>query len=833
MIYTITQLQNILSGTFLNFAGEASVKNVNIDTRILSNGNEMLFFAIVTKNNDGHFYLQDAFNKGIRNFIVEKAGIQDVLTQEAFHASNILMVKNSVGALQQLAIHYRNEFSIPVIGITGSNGKTIIKEWLFHLLSEDVRICRSPKSFNSQLGVPISVLGLEHDQQLAIFEAGISTTGEMELLYPIIKPDVGIFTNIGQAHHEGFNSQSQKIDEKLKLFRNCKSLIYCADHTEIAERVLWHTNNTEGYKNIELFSWSMISDAPIKVRIISNESNSTRLEAHFRNSFSEIIIPFSDKASVENVIHCWVYMLLTDYPPEKIQQRMNNLAPIEMRLELKEGMNNCTIINDSYNSDINSLGIALDFLNQQSNQKKKTLILSDIFETGKNQSEFYNEVYRIILEKGVDRFIGIGESLYWYSNVFAEIPSEFYKKTADFIARIEKASFVDEVILIKGSRVFGFEKITNVLQKKAHTTILELNLQSIIHNLNVYKSLLKPGTRIMAMVKAASYGSGTFEIANVLQYHHVDYLAVAYADEGVELRKEGILAPVMVMNPEADAFPVMFEHQLEPEIYSLRLLNALVKYSLSDVDQQQFPVHIKLDTGMHRLGFDQESLDEMLEILKHNQHIKVKSVFSHLAASDNSNEDEFTLKQINTFREFSDYISDRLGYRPMMHISNSVGIIRFPDACFDMVRLGLGLYGIDASSEVQDKLENVSTFKTTISQIRHLPKGDMVGYSRRGLLKRDSVVATIGVGYADGFPRALGNGKGTVLVKDAEVPVIGDVCMDMTMIDVTGLDVHEGDEVIIFGKQFPVQLMAEKLGTIPYEVLTGISQRVKRVYFKD
>ena len=526
-------------------------------------------------------------------------------------------------------------------------------------------------------------------------------------------------------------------------------------------------------------------------------------------------------------------MLLHKYSSEIIQQRMNNLSPIEMRLELKEGLNNCTIINDTYNSDINSLSIALDFLNQQSNQKKKTLILSDIYETGKNQNEFYQEVYRIIQEKTIDRFIGIGESLYWYSTVFAEIPASFYKTTQGFLNNIDKEPFLEEAILVKGSRIFGFERITNALQKKAHTTILELNLQSIIHNLNVYKSLLKPGTKMMAMVKAASYGSGTYEIANTLQYHHIDYLAVAYTDEGVELRKEGIIAPIMVMNPEADAFPIMFDHQLEPEIYSLKLLKALVKYSLSDVDQQQFPIHIKLDTGMHRLGFEKEALNEMLDIMKHNPQIKVRSAFSHFAASDNPKEDEFTRSQIQKFEDFAKLISGQLGFMPMRHISNSVGIIRFPEAGFDMVRLGLGLYGIDSSGLIQNKLQNVSTLKTTISQVRYLKKGDMVGYSRRGLLTRDSVIATIGIGYADGFPRALGNGKGTVLVNNVEVPVIGDVCMDMSMIDVTGLEVQEGDEVIIFGANFPVQQMAQKLETIPYEVLTGISQRVKRVYFKD
>lgn len=832
MIYSINQLKEILSGTFLNYAEDKSIRQVSIDTRIIRNSPEMLFFAVVTKNNDGHLYLQNAYNKGIRNFIVEKAGIQDALTEEAFHTSNILMVQNSVRALQNLAIHHRNSFNIPIIGITGSNGKTIIKEWLFHLLNEDLNICRSPKSFNSQIGVPISVLGLESENQLAIFEAGISTIVEMEFLQPIIQPTIGIFANIGQAHQEGFKSQSEKIDEKLKLFRNCSTLIFCADHTEIAERILWHKNNVSGYEQIESVSWSSKSSADLTISNITKENGNTHIKATFKAVLQELTIPFTDAASIENAIHCWVYMLYKKYPPELIQLRMNNLSPIEMRLELKEGLNNCTIINDTYNSDINSLSIALDFLNQQSNQKKKTLILSDIYETGKNPSEFYQEVYRIIKEKAIDRFVGIGESLYWYSTVFAEIPASFYKTTSDFLNNIHKEHFIDEAILLKGSRIFGFERITNVLQKKAHTTILELNLQAIIHNLNQYKSLLKPGTKVMAMVKAASYGSGTYEIANMLQYHQVDYLAVAYTDEGVELRK-GIVAPIMVMNPEADAFPIMFDQQLEPEIYSLKLLKALVKYSLSDVDQQQFPIHLKFDTGMHRLGFEIDELAEMLEILKHNPQIVVKSVFSHLAASDNPKEDEFTLSQISKFEDFSEQILAQLGFMPMRHISNSVGIIRFPDANFEMVRLGLGLYGIDSSGTIQNKLQNVSSLKTTISQVRYLKEGDMVGYSRRGLLSRDSTIATIGIGYADGFPRALGNGVGAVLVNNVEVPVIGDVCMDMCMIDVTGLELQEGDEVIIFGDQFPVQKIADKLGTIAYEVLTGISQRVKRVYFKD
>jgi Alr-MurF fusion protein len=833
MEYPISELNILVKGSFLSYKKENVVNQLFIDTRTIIQADEGdLFIAITGKNNNGHKFINDAFSKGVRNFIVNDEPALSNLEKEITGNSNIILVENTVRAIQRLAAIHRKKFEILIIGITGSNGKTVIKEWLYQLLSQENRVYRSPKSFNSQIGVPLSVLGLNHSHELGIFEAGISTINEMENLEKIILPEIGVFTNIGQAHQEGFHSIVQKIEEKLLLFKNCKKLIYCKDYQILEEVIKQEYNEKYFSKNLDLFNWSFHTDSNLRIVSVDKIHNSSLIRGIFTNKPYSIEIPFTDPASIENAINCWLLLLVMGYNEEAIQKRMKQLIPVEMRLELKEGINNCTLINDSYNSDINSLGIALDFLNQQNQHKKKTVILSDLFQTGLGEKKLYNEVARIIRGKGVQKVIGIGEAMSRNIKRFG-LKVDFYTTTREFIEHLRPDDFQNEAILIKGARQFEFEKITSVLQRKVHTTVLELNLQSIVNNLNVFRSYLHPETKIMAMVKAYSYGSGTFEIANVLQYHNVDYLAVAYADEGVDLRNNGINLPIMVMNPDKESFSIMQRHNLEPEIYSLNLFKDLVAFHQKSLTEKEFHIHLKFDTGMHRLGLLKEELEEFLKVLKCNEKIKVQSVFSHLASSENPRDDKFTLKQIQSFEEMSKLITGSLDYPVCRHILNSSGIIRFPGAQYDMVRLGLGLYGIETSGSLKNKLEPVGVFKTTVSQVKIVPPGQSIGYGRKTIVTAETKIAIIGVGYADGFHRSQGNGKGSVLVNGLEVPTIGNICMDMAMVDITGMEVREGDDVIIFGKGLTVEKVAERMNTIPYEVMTGISQRVKRIYYKE
>jgi alanine racemase len=666
---------------------------------------------------------------------------------------------------------------------------------------------------------------------LAIFEAGISEPDEMGKLQPIINPTIGIFTNIGAAHSENFISTKQKVGEKLKLFTKVDTLIYCSDYSEIQETII----KSEILESITAFTWSRKQEADF--RIISTEknpNNTTRISGVFKDEKISITIPFVDDASIENAIHCWASMLLLNYENDLIAQRMLKLQSIAMRLEMKEGINHCSIINDSYNSDINSLSIAIDFLNQQNQHKRKTIILSDILQSGQNDDDLYEEIAGLLEQKGIDKIIGIGKAISNQADKFT-IKKDFFPTTDDFLHKCSFALFQNESILLKGARVFEFEQISRALQQKAHETIFEVNLSALIHNLNYFRDKIDPGTKIMAMVKAFSYGSGSFEIANILQFHRVDYLAVAYADEGVELRKSGITLPIMVMNPDEQSFDAIIKHNLEPEIYNFRSLKLLEKATRKNIIPDNKPVkaHIKFDTGLHRLGFVTEELDELIDLLKGNKHIYVQSVFSHLAASEDPSEDDFTKGQIDLFREMSDKIKSHTGHPVIMHILNSAGINRFPDAQFDMVRLGISLYGISSNPTDADKLENVSTLKSSISQIKTIQKGETIGYNRKGIAKKEMKIATIAIGYADGFNRSLSNGVGSVLIHGKFVPVVGNVSMDLCMIDITGIEAEEGDDVIIFGKDYPVTELAKATGTIPYEIMTGISRRVKRIYYQE
>ncbi|MDQ3193271.1 MAG: bifunctional UDP-N-acetylmuramoyl-tripeptide:D-alanyl-D-alanine ligase/alanine racemase [Bacteroidota bacterium] len=824
--YNTAIIAEIINGALIQKANDETIKNLLIDSRKIASVEGALFFAIKGERHDGHKYITELYHKGIRNFIIQELPTNLSL----FPLADFIKVNNVVLALQKLATYHREQHPLNITAITGSNGKTIIKEWLYQLLNEDFNIVRSPKSYNSQVGVPLSVWQINKDHNLGIFEAGISKPGEMTMLEKIIHPQIGIFTNIGDAHAENFISLEEKIKDKLELFSKSQTLIYCRDYTLLEEQILKHPE----VKNLKFFTWSKKSKANLQIGKISKMLNETEIQAIYNMDFIRIKIPFIDDASIENAINCWSYMLLKEYDNESIAKRMLLLNPVAMRLELKEGINNCSVINDSYNSDLGSLAIALDFLNQQQQHAKKTLILSDILQTGKNEEKLYAEVAEMVSRKGVTRIIGIGEAISRESEKF-NIEKLFYSDTNDFIKNFNAEGFFNETILLKGARKFGFEQISKLLQQKAHETVLEINLDAVIENLNYFRSKLNPGTKVVAMVKAFSYGSGSFEIANLLQFHRIDYLAVAYADEGIELRKAGIKVPIMVMNPQEQSFDAMIHFKLEPEIYSFKILSLFdeaLKRNLVHLTDP-FPVHIKLDTGMKRLGFEQDQINELVVRIGNNKNLIVKSVFSHLSASDEEIHDDFTLFQITLFEKMSKMISQYLDYPVLRHILNSAGISRFPHAQFEMVRLGIGLYGIGVNEFEQSYLHNVSTLKTSISQIKNVKKGESIGYSRKAVAGADMQIATVPIGYADGLSRKLSNGNGKMYVNGKPSEIVGNLCMDMCMIDVTGSNAKEGDEVIVFGAEHPISEIAKQLDTIPYEVLTNVSRRVKRVYFHE
>lgn len=821
MEYSIKEVAKII-GAKGNELHDDAITILLTDSRTVSFPEQSLFFALKTKTNDGHKYIPELYKLRVRNFIVSE------LTPafETLNDANFLVVKDPLRALQQLAIHHRKKFSIPVIGITGSNGKTIVKEFLYQLLHTEFNIVRSPRSFNSQLGVPLSVWQINSKHTLGIFEAGISQPDEMERLQPIIAPTIGIITNIGEAHQENFISTRQKCLEKLQLFAESEAIIYDGDNAFISNCI------EAACLSHKAIAWSRTdSEAPLYIKTIEKKENQTTIHCTLLGYNRKYVIPFTDDASIENVIHCMALMLFLKPTSVNHEERFLHLEPVAMRLEVKQGINNCLLINDSYNSDINSLGIALDFLQtrQVENVQKRTLILSDILQSGTLPKSLYKKVADLVRRKKIDRIIGIGRDIREFGSTF-EMEKEFYPSTEDFIQSPSFKKFENELVLIKGSRRFHFERITELLEKKVHETILEVNLDAIVHNFNYYRSKLKPETKMICMVKAFGYGAGSFELAKTLQEHRCDYVAVAVADEGADLRRAGISIPIIVMNPEFGSFNVLLENQLEPEIYSFRLLEAMIK----ETERRgitSYPIHLKIDTGMHRLGFQPKDVPTICECLKSQSGVAVRSVFSHLAGSDSFVFDDFTMQQIDIFQKAAEELEKGTEYRVLKHILNSAGIERFPAYQMDMVRLGIGLYGVSASG--QKGLRNVSTLKTTILQIQEVPAGDSVGYSRKSFVNRDSRIAIIPIGYADGLDRHLGNGAGVVIINGKRCPTIGNICMDTCMIDVTDVEVNEGDSALIFGDELPVSELSDTLGTISYEILTSISPRVKRVYFRE
>lgn len=820
MIYFISEIAEIIHAQ-ATIVDDCEINYLLIDSRSIITTKNTVFFAIAGERHDGHEYIEELYEKGIRNFVVEKISERNKKLKEA----NFLKVKQVLSALQQLVTSHRNKFTYPILGITGSNGKTIVKEWIYHVLQGEKQIIRNPKSFNSQVGVPLSVWLMNDLFDLAIFEAGISQPGEMEQLQKIINPNIGLITNIGEPHQKNFISKEQKAIEKLKLFENADLLIYCKDHQIIEKEI----NNNRAFSNKKLFTWSINTDADLKIISIDKSSSKSIISFEFSKKKNTIIIPFTDTASIEDAIHTLAFVCAIGVDIELIKTKFELLPSVAMRMELKKGINHCTLINDTYNSDINSLSIALNYLDQQNQHKTKTLILSDILQSGKSDEDLYNEVAALLDKFSVDKLIGIGKSISNQAKLF-KINTQFYKTTEEFLKDLSNHSFSDEAILIKGSRSFYFENISKALEEKAHRTVLEINLNSMVHNLNYFKSLLNSNTKIMVMVKALSYGSGTHEIANILQYQRVDFLGVAFADEGVSLRQAGIKTPIVVMNPEQNSFDLMLEYKLEPEIYNLKILRQFISIA-EKTGLENYPVHIKIDTGMHRLGFVHDDIDTLLKELKGTKALKVSTIFSHLAASDEQEHDSFTVQQINEFKKYSEKIMDGLGYKANRHILNSAGIERFPEAQFEMVRLGIGLYGISAI--YQEHLETVSTLKTTVIQVKQVSKNETIGYSRKGIAQKDMTIAIIPIGYADGLNRKLSNGKGKLYINGYYVPIVGNICMDMCMIDITGCNVHEGDEVIVFGKERSVIELANTLETIPYEIFTSVSTRVKRVYYQE
>lgn len=817
-------LADIIKWTKADIIGLADkvVDSFLIDSRIHPATEQSMFICIVGERHNGHRYIRDMYQKGVRLFLVSEKPETNTMQESAF-----LLVEDTLAAFQQIARGYREQFELPVVAITGSNAKTIIKEWLAHCLLPQVNLVRNPKSYNSQVGVPLSVLLLDKLHNMGVFEAGISQIGEMESLRDIIQPSFGIFTNIGQAHQEGFKSIEEKVKEKLQLFSKTSTIYYCADHKLINSLVQADKN----LKNIEKITWSLKEPSvPYYYKTTVKEPGYTSVELVVQQKDSiKFRLPFTDDANIENALHVTTFLLHRGFGHQLVKERIENLPKIAMRMEQVTGKNNSVIINDSYNSDFNALQKAIENL-ITIHKESLVLIISDIDQSGQTGTSLYQQVAGLVKKSGVTKIIGIGETISASANLFEGIAAEFYPSTEKFLDKFEAGDFVDSAILVKGARRFKLEQVVARLEQKMHETLLEINLEYLVSNLNYFRSLLQPRTKIMVMAKALTYGSGGKEIARLLQHQKVDYLGVAFADEGVELRNDGIHLPIMVLSPVKSNFRQIIEYNLEPEIYSLEILKEFSR-EVASMQLTNYPVHIKIDTGMHRLGFTEDTIDELIHLLSSQKHLHIKSVMSHLAVSDNPNEDAFTHMQIERLTKAAEKLEKALGYVPMRQILNSAGIERFPKAHFDMVRLGIGLHGISSTGAA---LKATSRLRTVISQVKEIPLGETIGYNRHGVAGEKCKIAIIPIGYADGLNRRFGNGTGSVVIKGQGFPFVGDICMDMSMIDITGAnDIHEGDEVVIFGPEKSIKKLAAEIGTIPYEILTSISQRVKRVYIHE
>lgn len=823
--WTTGELAKVLNAELYG-SSDIHIHQVLTDSRRLSFPTDTVFFALRSFKNDGHRYIPELFAKGVRVFVVDN--IPQVHRSEAV----FLLVKDTMDALHDAASAWRSAFHFAVLGITGSNGKTVVKEWVHQLLHHQFRIVRSPRSYNSQVGVPLSLFHMRSGHELGIFEAGISQIGEMEKLEKLIRPTWGIFTNLGDAHQEHFANKEIKLQEKLKLFEHAEHLIYCSDVEMVRNAILHKFQDAK----VQLLSWGHQKEhSDIWIEKQRTKGAGTKLKVHWKSKALDVHLPFTDDASLENAMHALAFSLAFGVGPKVLLDGVKRLSSIAMRLELKKARNDSAVINDSYNSDPQSIRIALDFTGQQAQYSKKVVILSDLEQSGVDDAELYPMLAEMLEHRKIDLLIGIGDRISEFRSSF-QIPAHFYPSTSAFVAELPLFDLGDSIILLKGARRFAFETIAHYLEERVHQTVLEINLSAVAHNLNYFRKLIRPETKIMAMVKAFGYGAGNYELANVLEYHNIDFLAVAYADEGVALRQAGITARIMVMNPSEESYEQILEYKLEPEIYSLSELYSFhrsVQHYSGEMQDLAVPVHVKVDTGMRRLGFEPEQMERVADEILAMPGIRVASVFSHLAASDDPSESAFTEAQISTFRDAAARLESGLGYVVIKHILNSSGIHNYPEAQFDMVRLGIGLYGISSVSWERHHLKRVSRLITRISQIKSISPGESVGYGRSFKAERSMKSATLPIGYADGIDRRLSNGAGEVWLNGQRAPIIGKVCMDMIMVDVTTIDCQEGDEVEIFGDHISIYEYAERTGTIPYEVLTSVSSRVKRIYFQE
>lgn len=818
------ELTKYLNAEFRGILPEVPFAYIAYDSRKLVFPTETLFLALKGDNRDGHKYIKDAWDKGVRCFLVSQWSPE-------FPLAAYWIVEEVLQAFQHLAALVRSKYQGLVIGITGSNGKTTVKEWLYQLLQSEVEVYRSPKSYNSQLGVPLSIMGLNVHTQVAIFEAGISQPDEMATLQTMIQPNWGVMTSFGAAHGEHFSSDSDKLYEKFKLFTNVEKLFYSIDNERvdfISLQLKWNSTSPQ------LLTWSLSNKtATLSLISIKPFGRIWKMTVSYGNQTFEVPIPFSDKASLSNALCAALIAIETTKQPALIFDRLAGLTPVAMRMEMKEGIHQTRLLNDAWSLDLSSLQIALDHLSSQHDKKRKTVILSDFKQGALRGEALYQRVAGLLQKFQIDRLIGIGPEISFHASAFTGFDTHFFQSTRNFLKVAPELSFSQESILIKGARAFGFEEIEKFFTRQRHRTVLEIDLDALIYNYKVYQGLLRPGVKMMVMVKAFSYGSGISEVAKLMQFHQADYLTVAYADEGILLRQAGIHLPIMVMNTDSDSFDSCFNWQLEPEIYSITLLKALITRIQEREEEKKVGVHLSFDTGMNRLGLNEEEIDELLILLKMEPRLEIRSIYTHLVASDEPQHRNFTNAQIERFERAANKVTRGLSYQPYRHVLNSSGIPNFPNAQYEMVRLGIGLYGFEGSGTITDKLKPVSCLKTVVSQVRQVKQGESVGYSRKGVVQQDSMIATLAIGYADGVSRSFGNGAVHFWLKGKLVPTIGNICMDMCMVDVSGIDVVEGDEVEIFGPNNPILNIAKAIGTIPYELLTNVSQRVKRVYLKD
>lgn len=812
--YTLAAISEGISCQLVG-SGSAVVDHLAIDSRQLHPHDSTLFVAIKGSHHDGHAHVQEMYDAGTRCFVVERP---DGLPQDA----NYLVVDDSLRALQMLAIWHRSSSQITSVGITGSNGKTIVKEWLNELIGDSKSVIRSPGSWNSQIGVALSIWRIEERHTIGLFEAGISRPNEMDRLKEMIAPQMGIFTNLGPAHSEGFESDKHKAAEKAQLFSECESVVCCRDHQVVVDALL-----NAGLGEERLLTWSRQGKAPMQILSEEETAYGKKCIVRYEGKAHELDIPFSDDASAENIFHAVLAGLALGVTFRVLKERVRELQPLDMRLQLIEGKGGSTILNDAYSNDPISLNIALDRLRAIASSRSKVAILSTMEDVRKNDLGANSALAEMLRRAELEKVYVIGPNPDSYKGAGITL---HYPDTEALLRSIKEEEFVGKAILIKGSRKYQLERIVERLRAKSHGAVLEVNLSAIKHNLDTYRDLLDERTSVMVMLKAFGYGGGATEIARLLEYEKIDGIGVAYATEGVQLRQDGITTPILVMNTADTGWDVFNRFELQPTVHSIPQLSSLIAYM--DAGGGVIDIHLELDSGMNRLGIKKSELDGLLDLIRVKSKVYISSVFSHLAASDSEIHDDFTNEQIDTFNNMFEHISKVLGYAPKRHILNSSGISRHSDHQMDMVRLGIGLYGYDGTLE-RNTLRPALSLSAAISQIKHVREGESVGYGRSYIADRDTRIAVLPIGYADGLRRTLSNGVGNFWIGNKAVPIVGKVCMDMTMIDVTNVTCEVGTQAWLFDERRGMDDLCAALETIPYEVLCSLSTRIERRYVRD